>query len=438
MLFTLLFGITSLTIILSFAEFRAEEFKERLEKKALTSINLLVGVKEVNDNLLRIIDQNSVPQLYNERTIIFDDHKKVIYSTYNAKEDHRWTESDLSDLIKNKKFYIKKNDIEILGVKSVVDDKNYYAFLSAIDKYGNRKQEFLVYTLLIVYVLFTITTWFLTFFVVKNQLEPLNYFLKRIANINEKNLDSFLIVKADSVNEINLLSNEFNYMLKRINDGYLKQKEFTSNASHELRTPLARISAQLENHIPNSNPASKPILISVLSDVRLLNELINSLILLAKLDSHSTQHHQTTRIDEVLYLSIHKISHLYNDIKVSFNIAESLEDLDLLEVDADQNLLQIAFINLLKNAYQYSNNKNIDVTIYSEGDKVFLSIQNDGETINDTNQKNLFMPFVRGNNARNTQGLGLGLRIVRRIFDAYKFDVRYFVNDGLNEFRIKF
>ncbi|MDP5138869.1 MAG: hypothetical protein NWP83_00185 [Spirosomaceae bacterium] len=58
--FTLLFGVVCLFIITLFADFRMQEFEARLNEKALTAVKLLLDVKEVDERLLKIIDQNTI------------------------------------------------------------------------------------------------------------------------------------------------------------------------------------------------------------------------------------------------------------------------------------------------------------------------------------------------------------------------------------------
>lgn len=84
-------------------------------------------------------------------------------------------------------------------------------------------------------------------------MNPLGLFHQKIKNINENNLDTRIESKSNK-DEIDLIANEFNFMMDRIEISYQKQKEFTAHASHELRTPLSRITAQIENTI--SDPAT--------------------------------------------------------------------------------------------------------------------------------------------------------------------------------------
>ena len=93
-LFTLLFGVVSAIIIVLFANFRKEEFKDRLEEKALTTVKLLLVVKEVDYQMLKIIDHNTINKLYNEKVLVFDRNLGLIYSSLDdTKID--WRPSDL-------------------------------------------------------------------------------------------------------------------------------------------------------------------------------------------------------------------------------------------------------------------------------------------------------------------------------------------------------
>jgi len=51
------------------ASYREAEFYSRLEKKALTTAKLLIEVKEVDYNLMKIIDKNTLNALHNEKVI---------------------------------------------------------------------------------------------------------------------------------------------------------------------------------------------------------------------------------------------------------------------------------------------------------------------------------------------------------------------------------
>jgi signal transduction histidine kinase len=271
-------------------------------------------------------------------------------------------------------------------------------------------------------------------------MKPLGAFHQKIKKINENNLDAR--VKAESKrNEIDLIATEFNYMMDRIEVSYQKQKEFTAHASHELRTPLSRITSQIENKIAikENDSDSKKFLRNILLDVNQLSELINSLLILSKLESKKYENNETHRLDEILFTAIEKLNKIYPEFVILFEIEES-ENLDAaLEINGNYKLLEIAISNILKNACVYSDNKQAKVTIRSEKHYLAVSVSNCGETLNDEEQKNLFEPFMRGKNANGTSGFGLGLRIVKRILTLHNATIAYSTPDkNINNFILLF
>ncbi|PBI87832.1 Sensor protein CzcS precursor [Flavobacterium sp. ACN2] len=439
LLFTILFGLASTVIFILYSNYRKEEFRDRLEIKALSNIKLLVNVKQIDNQLLKIIDQNSINKLYDEKTLVFDSNYKLIYSSIDDAKIN-WSVEDLKYLKKNKTFFKQQGDYEVYGVFYDTNDKDFYALISATDDYGKKKLLFLRYTLVVSYIFFTTICWLLTSFMVRKAMNPLLAFHQKIKNINENNLDT-RIASNSTKNEVDLLADEFNFMMDRIEVSYQKQKEFTAHASHELRTPLSRMTSQIENAIadPDLKPKNNSFLKNILADVNHLGELINSLLILSKIDNRNTENIEIQRLDEILFSSIEKINKTFPDFAILFEMEES-DDLDTaLEIKGNKNLLEIALTNILKNAYIYSDNKQAKVKISTDHYHLIISVSNTGETLNEEEQKNLFEPFMRGQNSKRTSGFGLGLRIVHRILTVHKANITYSTpNINTNLFQLFF
>lgn len=439
LLFTILFGLASTVIFVLYSNFRKEEFRDRLEIKALSNIKLLVNVKEVDDQLLKMIDQNSINKLYDEKTLVFDSHYKLIYSSIDDAKI-TWSIEDLKYLKKHKTFFKQQGNYEVYGVFYDTKDKDFYALISATDEYGKRKLLFLRYTLIASYIFFTFVCWILTSFMVKKAMSPLNLFHQKIKKINENNLDTRIESKSNK-NEIDLIANEFNYMMDRIEVSYQKQKEFTAHASHELRTPLSRITSKIENTVADSKTTTenKSFLKTILSDVNQLTELINSLLILSKIEDKNHQKNEVHRMDEILFSAIENLNKSFPDFVILFEMEES-DNLDsALEIKGNKNLLEIALSNILKNACVYSDNKQAKVKISTENNYLLITISNTGKTLTENEQKNLFQPFMRGENSKGTSGFGLGLRIVQRILTLHKANITYSVSEeNTNSFQLTF
>jgi signal transduction histidine kinase len=276
---------------------------------------------------------------------------------------------------------------------------------------------------------------------VKKAMSPLSVFHQKIKNINENNLDTRIESKSNK-NEIDLIANEFNFMMDRIEISYQKQKEFTAHASHELRTPLSRITSQIENTISDSETSikGKTFLKTILSDVNQLTELINSLLILSKIDNKNHQSNEVHRMDEILFSAIENLNKSFPDFVILFEMEEN-DNLDTaLEIKGNKNLLEIALSNVIKNACVYSDNKHATVKIStSDNGHLIISVSNTGRTLSENEQKNLFQPFMRGENSKGTAGFGLGLRIVQRILTLHKATITYNVpQEKINLFRLIF
>ena len=434
LLFSVIFAISATVIYLLFDDFRKEEFERRLKEKALSSIKLLVEVEQVDRQLLKVIDQNSINQLYNEKTLIFDVNYKLIYSSLDDTKIN-WTVDDLKYLKTHKTFFKKDKDQEVYGVFYDTNDKDFYALISASDNFGKRKLEYLLYILLITYVVFTVTTWLTTYYVVKKLLFPIDAFYKKLKGINENNLDTRITFK-DKKDEIDLLAFEFNHLLQRLGESYKKQKEFTAHASHELRTPLSRIIVQLENKIIQERNKGfvSEFNENILRDINQLSELISSLLLLSKLDNESKTSIEVCRMDDIIFEAAEKVNAHFPDFVLDLNFLE----IDSLEVETNKSLTIIAFTNLFQNACLYSDNQQAQITLQSTLNELIITITNNGKTLSEIEQKNLFEPFMRGKNVKSARGLGLGLRIVQRILNRQKASIHYSINDkNQNTFTIR-
>jgi two-component system sensor histidine kinase KdpD len=90
---------------------------------------------------------------------------------------------------------------------------------------------------------------------------------------------------------------------------------------------------------------------------------------------------------------------------------------------ADELSLEQILTNLLRNAYRYGG-PHIEIGARRDGDRVLLTVTDDGEGVDPTIESNLFHPFVRGPGRRD-DGAGLGLAVSRRLAEAMGGELRY-------------
>lgn len=85
----------------------------------------------------------------------------------------------------------------------------------------------------------------LAYFVTGHALKPLRTFTSQIEMVQPNNL-SDMKISEDVLPEFQSFSKSFNSMIRRLDEGFSAQRQFTGNAAHELRTPLALMQAQME------------------------------------------------------------------------------------------------------------------------------------------------------------------------------------------------
>ncbi|MES2519879.1 MAG: HAMP domain-containing sensor histidine kinase [Bacteroidota bacterium] len=425
--FSILFGLASMIIFFSFSYFRKEEFEQRLREKALTTTKLLVEVKEVDNQLLKLIDRNSINKLYNEKILVFDSKFKLIYSSIDD-ATIIWNINDLKQLKKDKSFFRKEKEKDVLGIFYDFERNDYFVLISAEDKYGNNKITFLFYLILTTFLTGTLLVWLSTYFFIKRLLKPLDVFQEQITNISINQLNVQLH-ETQGNDEINLLTKAFNTLLSTIEKAFEAQREFTSNASHEIRTPLTRIAFKIENLLQNKEHSSTTItyLKSVNDEIHQLSDLVNSLLLLSKVNKEDLHRKfNKIRIDEIIFSANRQVKKQEPTFDLSFEIIDEDDIEQAMNILGVKSLLEIVFINLLKNAALYSINGQAKVIIgLTLNKQLKVSISNLGKLISESEQKKLFQPFMRGENAININGSGLGLRITKRILDYHSASINY-------------
>jgi signal transduction histidine kinase len=424
--FSILLGIVMVIIYILFNDFRREEFKERFVQRLEFTSHFILKSKDFEEEAPVFFNENSDNILLNEKILIFNDQKKLIYSTLKDQKV-TWDDKLLNELDKKKSVFSEKTIPEIYAAKRMINGQNYYILTSAYDTNGKSKLDYLKYLLITAYITSTLLIGFLSYYFMGKFLHPLEQLNQEVSEITAHKLTTQIPVK-DSRDEISILAQSFNTMIGRLNDVFQSQKDFTASASHEIRTPITRMAFQLENLIKleEHSPTTLSALKQMLKDVYLLSDLTNSLLLLTKFDKENIQSiYEEVRIDEVIFESFDRVKKSFPNLKMEFNISENSMEDSFLSVNGVQSLLIIVFINLLKNAAIYSDSEDVNIELTESKDEIIVDIISTGPTIPKSEQPRLFEAFTRGNNSQNISGSGLGLRIVKRILEYHGAHISY-------------
>jgi signal transduction histidine kinase len=405
---------------------RKSEFSQRLRNRALTTSRLLVELEEISKPLLKKIDSLTMNLLFEESISIYTDKNELFYSNRSSIADPvRPTNAMLEKIRKEKEYRFSIGKYEGIGTIYRGKINDYLVVATAIDKTGRNALEQLKRILLFSGLAGIVITMLVGYFFSINLLRPL-------ANINnEMNAISFQnisrrITTSNQKDELNELAKTFNSLLERLEASFNNQKSFIANASHELSTPLAAISSQLEVALLQNRSDSeyKKVLASVQEDVVLLNNLVKKLLELAKAGAGKGIDLEPVRIDEIMLSAVEEINKLHADYHIYFSFDEMPEDEALCYIYGNEELLFIAFKNIIENACKYSPSHKAWVSIDIKPGKKIIKIKDEGIGIPQEEISKIFEPFFRSQKAETiSQGLGLGLSMSSGIIRLHKGEI---------------
>ena len=256
-------------------------------------------------------------------------------------------------------------------------------------------------------VLVAVTTWL----VVGRALRPVTRIRQEVDGITAEHLHNRVEVPA-SADEIAALATTMNRMLDRLDASATAQRRFVSDASHELRSPLATIRQHAE--LAQAHPATTSIgeLAEVVSDEGLrLQGIVESLLLLARLDEGGGTHDEAVDLDDLALGEARRLR--------SRGIEVDSSGIRAARVEGDPRLLGQLLRNLADNAARHSAG-HVAISVIPQDAHVFVTVEDDGTGVPPDERERIFERFVRLDEARSRDagGSGLGLAIVHGIATA--------------------
>lgn len=218
--------------------------------------------------------------------------------------------------------------------------------------------------------------------------------------------------------ELNLLGNEFNALIERLQISENKRNQFVSDASHELKTPLASIKLLTDSILQNEmDPDTiKEFVEDIGNEADRLNRMSQKLLSLSRVDSQQSEAFEIVRIEPTIERVIRMLSALALERQVAIQ-TEIQEDSPVLVMEDD--LYQVVF-NLVENGIKYNQTGGkLLLSLTRDEDNSVLRIQDTGVGIPEEALSHIFERFYRVDKARSrsTGGSGLGLSIVRNIVE---------------------
>jgi signal transduction histidine kinase len=309
----------------------------------------------------------------------------------------------------------------VLNYTLIVDGQKYLLEIGkSLASIQNAKKNItkIILVFLVFIILVTLVTDLQYTRIILNPLEKITNKLKEISSPSKFDKTPVKTNTSDFVG----LDNALRDLMIQIDESFQKEKEITVNISHELMTPISVLRSKLENILLKSDidPETANKIEESLRTLHRLQSLVNSLLLIARIESHQYLRDDTFSIKNLLEEIIDELKPVAEDKEV--NLKSDIV-LDYMFIKANRSLVFSMFYNVLNNAVKNTDpGGKIIVNSNVVHSRFQVVITDTGKGMNETQMSTLFSRF-KTRNMNDDDGTGIGLAITKSIADFHKIDV---------------
>lgn len=249
----------------------------------------------------------------------------------------------------------------------------------------------------------------------KDEIGELGYAINKMGGTLEKNIDEINKVNRKLMEDI---ENE-----KRLDK---LRKEFIASVSHELKTPIAIIQGYAQGLIENiaETEEDRNFYCEIIVEESLkMDSLVKELLLITQMESG---YFKIEKEEVDLYQMIKDIRDKYS------SKSREIKYIGKKNIFAycDEKYIDRVLENLVINALKYSTgDREVTISVDEIANKYKIIISNESENLSEDDLENIWTPFYRVNKARDRDGHGLGLAIVRGILENHRSDFGVYITE---------
>jgi signal transduction histidine kinase len=417
------------------------EFYNNLHSKAIMTAEMVIG--KTGKPPAALSPPPDAPRAnitsYSENIAIYDRHDNRIYS-FNPVVNNI-APATLGEIWQKKELKFEHGKFFALGLVYLQPSGEPFIVVAESvfnPEYLDNLTRILVWVFCIFMALVAIGGWVFS----GQALAPMSRIMNQVDDILPTHLSQRL-EPPNQKDELSRLVITFNKLLDRIQNAFNNQKQFLSNISHELKNPLNVIISQLEIVLDKdrSKEEYRQTMVSVLEDMKELNEVADKLMQLAKINSDGLAvSFQRVRIDEMIWQTKASLLKSHPEYKINFEVVNLPEDEEKLFVTGNEQLLKTALLNLMDNGCKFSPGKNVKVRLsFVREGAMAIEIQDQGPGITPEELQRVFLPFYRSPKTASVKGSGIGLSLVDSIMKLHHINLSVATYQGTGTtFKLEF
>ncbi|WP_312207952.1 HAMP domain-containing sensor histidine kinase [Empedobacter sp.] len=421
-IFSIIILIVSTIIYFSFyTEMEKKEFKSLQNKTLLASIYYL------EKDELPVLEHNNVQsqliKTISRKNILIIDQNNKKYNG-NMADNKEITQQFIENIRSNKTDFFASKDFFYNGIFYRDNEGDFVVITRESKQEFNEQMQSLLQILISVSLVGLIFIYLCSNFLGVIAYEPITKIIEQIKERDAKNFTEPLKLNK-SYAEIEDLIKTYNHFIDRMAQTFNVQKNFIDYVSHELRTPITALLGTLEvtNHKKRTLEEYENVIVQLKQYTNDLQETLDQMMLLS--GAKTSFEFSQIRIDEVVWQVIENAI-LYHQARI--NVDLQVENNQLLTIQGNEKLLEVALNNLVSNAIKYSNNQPILVQFLEINHRLQIHISDLGIGILETDIKQIKQNFFRGKNTQDFQGKGIGLSMANIIFTLHQIDIEIVPN----------
>src|SRR5690606_6565580 len=130
-------------------------------------------IRDADRKIAETIDRLTINDLYNEKLLIFNSEKELIYSSIDDTPIH-YSKSILQLLSPDNEWYESKDELyDVVGLYFEKNGNIYYGISKAYDKFGYSQLNYLKFILLTAFLIISIVVILVSYFLSKKITKPL-------------------------------------------------------------------------------------------------------------------------------------------------------------------------------------------------------------------------------------------------------------------------
>jgi len=375
---------------------------------------------------------------YNGRILLVNTNMSVVYDSYETKLGKFLVASGVAGSLRGDSFFAPDYEETTATVVLPIAfrDKDgaagaffmVYPVTEELGRYHTSRRMVILLCLSALIVIFAYAVARSHFFV-----RPLHEIKGELDKINAGNAETRLDVRNNR--QVSGISNAVNELLERTRETEETRRNFVSDVSHELKTPMASMKVLSEALLLSGDelPVTvREFLTDINNEIDRENHIISDLLALARMDRRTdAMRFERVHINELLDVILKRVRPLANKHEVEV-VYESYRD---VYAEADSAKMVTALTNIIENAILYNRPQgNVSVTLNANMSHFFVTVQDTGYGIAESDIAHIFERFYRvdKDRSRETGGTGLGLAITKEIVSAHDGQIKAYskVNEG--------